>query len=128
MTGLAMAGVVATVGLLVIPNRRRQAKRELRAKVTQLREQLALALRRAFEAEVQRSVGRIGQHLEPYSRFVRAEHAHLEQGRDSLAAIRRRLDALRDRVQRLEQTRPERAAPDVSRAPAARARSQGQAS
>ena len=60
-----MAGVLATVGLLVIPHRRRQAKDELRQKVSDLRERLGRSLRSAFEDEQQRSVGRLRQGIEP---------------------------------------------------------------
>ncbi len=102
MTGLAMAGVIATVGLLVIPNRRREAKRELREKVTGLRDRLGQSLRGAFEDEVRRSLDRIKHHVEPYSRFVRSEDAHLALGRERLESVRVRIDALRERVQRLD--------------------------
>lgn len=100
MTGLAMAGVIATLGLLVIPNRRREAKRELREKVTDLRERLGRSLRAAFEDEVTRSLTRIGQHIEPYSRFVRSEDAHLGGVRQRLDAIRARVDVLREKILR----------------------------
>jgi hypothetical protein len=98
MTGLVMAGVVATLGLLVIPNRRRQAKRELREKVTALRERLTTALRGAFDTELQRGLERIRHHLEPYSRFVRSEQQHLAGAREDLAGLRRRMAVLRDQV------------------------------
>ena len=101
MTGLAMAGVIATLGLLVIPNRRREAKRELRDKVTGLRERLGRSLRGAFDDELRRSLDRIRHHVEPYSRFVRSEDAHLALGRERLEAIGSRIGALRERVQRL---------------------------
>src|SRR6186997_2757616 len=38
VTGLVMAGVIATLGLLIIPARRRRAKREMQLKVTELRQ------------------------------------------------------------------------------------------
>ena len=101
MTGLAMAGVVATVGLLVIPNRRRQAKQELREKVTELRSHLSRALRTAFESELRRSVDRVRHHVEPYSRFVRAEDKHLQGAKEALASLRLRIDALRERIEGL---------------------------
>jgi small GTP-binding protein len=92
ITGLAMAGVLATVGLFVIPNRRRQAKAELRQKITAMRQQLGTSLRNAFEDELQRGVARLRQSIEPYARFVRTETEHLQAGRDELD---RCLDAMR---------------------------------
>jgi small GTP-binding protein len=101
MTGIAMAGVVATLGFLVIPNRRRQAKEELRDKVTALRERLGTSLRGAFGQELKRSLERIRQHVEPYSRFVRTEQGHLSTAREHLATLRTRLDTTRERVERI---------------------------
>jgi small GTP-binding protein len=99
MTGLAITGVMATVGLLVIPRRRRQAKQELREKVTVLKDRLAATLRGAFEGELQRSGDRVRHHLEPYSRFVRSERQHLGEGQRVLRELGQRFDALRHRIQ-----------------------------
>lgn len=98
VTGLAMAGVVATLGLLVVPNRRRQAKRELREKITAMREQLGVSLRGAFEDELQRGIERQRQNIAPYARFVRAETEHLAAARAELDALVTRLDVLDARV------------------------------
>ena len=49
VTGILLAGAMATLGLFVIPARRRQAKAQLRSKVTTLRETLATALREQFQ-------------------------------------------------------------------------------
>ena len=73
ITGLVAAGAVAALGLFVIPARRRRAKRDLRAKISALRESLSGALRRQFEGELVRSANRIRDAVAPYSRFVRAE-------------------------------------------------------
>nr|MCU0256292.1 dynamin family protein [Vicinamibacterales bacterium] len=99
VTGLAMAGVLATLGLLVVPHRRRQAKRELREKVTVMREQLGVSLRGAFEDELQRGIDRQRQAIEPYARFVRAESEHLAAARADLDAIDARLGALDARIE-----------------------------
>lgn len=98
LTGLAMAGVLAVVGLFVIPDRRRRAKRDLHDKVTALRETLASALRGEFEREIARSVARVGESIEPYSRFVRAEHEHLTSARTDVEELRAAVAALRARI------------------------------
>jgi transposase len=99
MTGFAMAGVLATLGLLVIPNRRRHAKQELRDKVSTLRGRLARTLRGAFELELDRSLDRLRRLVEPYSRFVRTEQGRLAEARGELTALAARLSALRQRVE-----------------------------
>jgi hypothetical protein len=68
VTGVLLAGVVATLGLFVIPARRRQAKNEMREKIAAMREQLMYALHTQFEREVNRSVNNIQEAVGPYSR------------------------------------------------------------
>ena len=77
VTGVLVAGLVAVLGLFVIPNRRRQAEREMRAKITTMRERLAAALQTQFESELERILQRIDNTIAPYTRFVRAERAKL---------------------------------------------------
>jgi hypothetical protein len=101
ITGFAMAGVLATLGLLVIPHRRRQAKEELRRKVTDLRERLGRSLRTAFEDEQGRSLSRLRQGLDPYARFVRAESAHLAGGRDEIDRYLARMREIDGRIDTL---------------------------
>ena len=101
ITGLAMAGVLATVGLLVIPHRRRKAKQELREKVTAMRDRLQASLRSAFEDELQRGIGRLRESIEPYGRFVRTESEHLSVGRDALDALLVRVKGLGVRIDAL---------------------------
>jgi small GTP-binding protein len=96
VTGILMAGVIATVGLLVIPARRRKAKTEMREKVTALRERLSQALRTEFERAQEQSAQRIATAVEPYSRFVRAERTRWQEARDTLGRLRDRAAAFRD--------------------------------
>jgi small GTP-binding protein len=101
VTGLAMAGVMAVVGLFIIPAKRRSAKADLRRKVTEMREKLTAALRGQFEREVQRSVTRTADAIAPYSRFVRAEQQKLGQSRDDLTTAAAELDRLQAQVRAL---------------------------
>ena len=52
ITGIVLAGVIATIGLFIVPARRRKAKEDLRQKVRDLRETLSRALRAQFQQEV----------------------------------------------------------------------------
>ncbi|BCS31027.1 dynamin [Luteitalea sp. TBR-22] len=98
ITGIVLAGVLATVGLFIVPARRRKAKEDLRVKIQGLRETLARALRTQFQQEVERSTDRLNEGIAPYSRFVRAEQQSLATGRDALAESQRALAELRARV------------------------------
>jgi hypothetical protein len=98
VTGILMAGVVATIGFLVIPARRRRARAEMQQKVTALRERLATALRAEFDRAQQQSAERIAQAVDPYSRFVRAEQARWVEARSALSALRDRASSFRDKL------------------------------
>jgi small GTP-binding protein len=98
VTGILLASVVAAVGFLVIPARRRQAKAEMQHKVTVLRARLAEALRIEFERAQQQSGSRIDDAVAPYSRFVRAEQERWTAARTRLAALRDQASAFRDRL------------------------------
>ncbi len=91
VTGLLAAGVLATVGFVVIPYRRRTARRELRTRLATLREQLMAALTTQFQREVERSVRRVEDGISPYVQFVEGERARLTERHQELASIETRL-------------------------------------
>ncbi len=93
-----MAGVVAALGFLVIPARRRKAKAEMKEKVSALRERLSRALRTEFEQAQEQSAVRIAHAVDPYSRFVRAEQARWTDARQTLTTLRDRAASFRDRL------------------------------
>jgi small GTP-binding protein len=98
-TGILAASVVAVLGLFILPNRRHDAKRELRRKIAALREQLMSALTAQFDRELEGSVHRIGESIAPYTRFVRAERERLEGARQALAGLRQGLERARAKVE-----------------------------
>lgn len=101
MTGILAASVLAALGFLIIPAKRRRAREEMRTKVMGLRQKLVEALRSEFEASQERSAQRLTDGLAPYSRFVRAEHARWEEYRNVLSEWRvraRRLEGSVDQV------------------------------
>ncbi len=97
-TGIAAAGVLAVVGLFVLPHRRGQAKKELRQKITTLREQLEEAVEDQFRKEIARSRERIEETIAPYTRFVRGERDNLKQRREELGLLVTAAQALRNRL------------------------------
>jgi small GTP-binding protein len=101
ITGIVLAGVIATVGLFIVPARRRKAKEDLRQKVRDLRETLSRALRAQFQQEVQHSTERLNEGIAPYSRFVRAEQQSLVTVRDTLADVQARLAGVKVRIDAL---------------------------
>jgi hypothetical protein len=101
VTGLLAAGAMAVLGLVVIPARRKRAKRELKDRVADLRRRLAATLEERFAEEIEASIRRIREGIAPYTRFVRAERERLTAERDEFAATRERLADLRGEIGRL---------------------------
>ena len=91
VTGILAAGVLATVGFVVIPYRRTTAKRELRARLASLRQQLMGALTAQFQREIDRSVRRVEDGISPYVHFVEGEREALAERRDELLSLEARL-------------------------------------
>jgi small GTP-binding protein len=94
-TGIIAGGIAVTLGLLVLPARRRKANRELGEKLSELRRQLEQTLREQFERELRRSKQRIEDAMSPFSRFVRAEHAKLEEQRETVVELEAHIAGLR---------------------------------
>ncbi|MGE5138039.1 MAG: hypothetical protein ACM3JD_01145 [Rudaea sp.] len=99
VTGLLAAGLVATLGLLVIPRKRRTAKKELREKIARLREQMMSALTSQFAVELDRSLARLNAGMAPYSRFVRAEQQALAERQKELATTRDAFLQLKEEIE-----------------------------
>jgi hypothetical protein len=98
VTGVLLASAIAALGLFIIPARRKQAKGQLRAKVSALRDQLASTLRTQFEREIERSLNRIEETIAPYTRFVRAERGKLLDAENQLGKIKTELERIKVRV------------------------------
>jgi hypothetical protein len=91
ITGILFASLVAALGLIIIPARRRQAEAEMRKKIAELRLQLISALRTQFEDEMQGSIKKITDVMTPYTRFVRSERTRLEENQAFLKQIRQEI-------------------------------------
>ncbi len=90
VTGILVASLVAILGFFIIPAKRRQANKEMSAKVNAMRIKLADSLRTEFEREIKRSLENIHTAMQPYTRFVRAENNKLLEAQDTLTDIRLR--------------------------------------
>src|SRR5262245_42885158 len=101
VTGILLAGVVAALGLFVIPARRQRAKTQMRDKIADVRARLSAALRTQFEREIGRTTARMRESIAPYSRFIRAEGDRLRETETRLAQLRTDLEAVRRQVDSL---------------------------
>lgn len=101
VTGVVAATALAALGLFVIPARRRKAKDELRGKIAVLREKLMAALTGQFGRELDRSLSKLEEAIEPYTRFIRSERDHLTKTRQDLDLIAENMARLETEIARL---------------------------
>jgi hypothetical protein len=87
VTGIVAGLAAATLGLLVLPARRRKAKRELAEKLSDLRQKLVTGLEEQFDREMRRSTQRIEDTVAPFDRFVRSETDRISGQRDKLREL-----------------------------------------
>ena len=88
VTGFLTAGVLSVLGLLVLPARREQARRELASKVQgAAREARGRAHRQLRAGDVTRSLAHVRESVAPYARFVSGERERLDEARSALAAL-----------------------------------------
>ncbi|MEZ4632045.1 MAG: hypothetical protein R2880_15265 [Deinococcales bacterium] len=97
MAGLAVAGM----GLLVLPNQRRKAKKELHTKMQDLRDGLEESLGKQFELELGKANNKLSEAISPYTRFVRSELGRLEDLREELQGSKKDLIALKSEIDNL---------------------------
>ena len=101
ITGLALGLAVAGMGLLVLPTRRRKAKKELHNKMQELRDGLESSLASQFDIELSKSNERLDAAISPYTRFVRSELGRLDTVRSELSSKKDELMALRADIEDL---------------------------
>jgi small GTP-binding protein len=101
ITGLTAAGLMAALGLFVLPHRRRRAKSDLKEKIATLRRELMTALTAHFNHEAERSRRRLDDTIAPYTRFVRSESDRLADERQTLGTLTDRVSEMTARVSAL---------------------------
>jgi small GTP-binding protein len=102
VTGILLAGVMAALGLFIIPTRRRNAKKEMRQKVRTMRDQLTRSLGNHFREEIDRSLQEIRDTINPYTRFVRSENEKNQQALETLQDYLTEIIQLEDRIEDLQ--------------------------
>jgi small GTP-binding protein len=101
VTGVVMAGVIATLGLFIIPAKRRQGKTKLNEKIAGIRTQLIQTLRGQFEKEINHSIERIQEAIAPYTRFVRAEREKMLEMEGRCKHLKLEIDQLKGKLENI---------------------------
>jgi len=99
VTGLLAAGAVAALGLYVIPAKRRRAQKDLQEKIAALRARLGQALTEQFEAELSRSMARIREAIQPYTRFIETQQTTLDESQSALREAQGAMAALKAQIE-----------------------------
>ena len=94
VTGIVAGIAFATLGALILPARRRKAKRELEEKLAALRQKLVGSLTEQFTREMGRGAQRIEDTIAPFARFVRAESDKIAAQRDELVELEAHISGL----------------------------------
>jgi cytochrome c peroxidase len=90
------------LGLIVIPARRRSAKKELTTKINELRNQLVSTLETQFEKEINQSINKITDAMAPYTRFIKSEHRKFDEEKSELDRIQKNLNQVKANIEMLQ--------------------------
>lgn len=101
-TGVLGASAVAALGFAVLPYRRSKIKKEIRAKVEELRGQINGALEKQFKSDLSNSVQHVNEALGPYTRFVRTEKDKFEGLESGLEKTSVQVHEMREKVGTIE--------------------------
>ena len=100
VTGILLAAALAVGGFYLIPRRRRQAIRDFRARIGDLRTRLREGLTRQVHHEITQSTDRVNQAIAPYRRFVDSQQQRINEARGELVAAEDGLLRLRSEIER----------------------------
>ncbi len=98
-TGILAGLVLASLGLGILPLRKRRAKDRFDARTRELSEALSNTLRDQFNREMEAATQRLREALAPYTRFVRVETERVAEVRTTLERLRDETAAMRNRVE-----------------------------
>ena len=105
ITGVTLGLTLAGVGLLVLPRRKRQAKRQLHEQMQALRDGLESSIGKQFESELRRVSEKLHAAIAPYTRFVRSELERLDALKEELHSSEETLKQLRRDIEAVAATR-----------------------
>ncbi|HYC33894.1 MAG TPA: dynamin family protein [Gemmatimonadales bacterium] len=100
VTGILLAAALAVGGFYLIPRRRRQATRDFRTRIGDLRARLREGLTRQVHHEITQATDRVNQAIAPYRRFVESQQQRINEARGELVAAEDGLLRLRSEIER----------------------------
>jgi hypothetical protein len=104
LSGLLAFSMLGALGLAILPYRRGAAKKELRQKMSAMRQRLKEVLEESFGREMEQARGRLHESIAPYQRFVRQEQSRMEKVESGVGEIIARLKVLQAEVESADTT------------------------
>jgi small GTP-binding protein len=101
VSGILAGMVLISLGLYILPARRRRAKKAFDAKMEELRTRLHTAMTDQFQKELNQTLSRVQDAIAPYTRFIRSEQQKTELMKAQVAHIDAELAQVRDEVEKL---------------------------
>jgi len=83
-TGILAAGSLSMIGFLILPAKKRKAKKNLTDKLTGLKQHLIDDMTREFDNQLNTSLLKMREAIEPYTRFVHSEQQKISRIQNSL--------------------------------------------
>lgn len=97
--------VLAATGLAIIPYKRASLKKSFSEKLNTIRTQLKSSLELHFNNELQNSLRKIDDSIEPYSRFIRAEKEKIDKTENQFKELQDTLENMRNELTTLFNSR-----------------------
>jgi len=95
LTGILLAGITATLGLFIIPTKKKQAIKLFSEKVHSIRNQLSISLKDEIASQIDYVIDNIQETIAPYERFIKAENQKLINNSDQFENSRKEISQLR---------------------------------
>jgi small GTP-binding protein len=101
VSGILAGMALLSLGLYIIPARRRRAKRAFDSKMDELRNRLHTAMTEQFQKELSNAIKRVQDAIAPYTRFIRSEQHKIELMQTQVAHIDEAITQVQGEVEHL---------------------------
>ncbi len=99
-TGILAGLAIGSLSLVVLPQKRLAALRQLRQQVAALQESLETMLRREYAREQERADQRLDDAMRPFTGFITQQQAQLEAAHTRAEELSRQVEALRAEIEK----------------------------
>ena len=93
--------MLLSLGLYIIPARRKHAKQAFTVKMEELRTRLRTAMTEQFHKELTSSITRVQEAITPYTRFVRSEQRKTAAVQEQLERLNISITTLKNEIDTL---------------------------